>query len=166
MLKKPQNCSISDFFNLTPKYFLPVRTALNWPSSAFYWPSTTKYWPVPPSIKQYRPILTQYPQEPTTSTALYWTSTTKCIYHNFILLLDFCTVYPRSSFLKSALKIEFLLSCCEDGAVLQTRQGSDHIRCPLHSPCGLTLFFTYDYDDGDNDDAYAQMMIRSTHFAA
>ena len=24
MLKKPQNCPISDFFNLTPKYFLPL----------------------------------------------------------------------------------------------------------------------------------------------
>ena len=69
-------------------------------------------------------------------------------------------------FLKSGLKIEFLLSCCEDGAVLQTRQGSDHIRCPLHSPCGLTLCFTHDckHDDNgdDKDDDYANMIIIST----
>ena len=50
MLKKPQNCPISDFFNLTPKYFLPLLSYTD-----LVPPSTD---PVPPSTKQYRPLLT------------------------------------------------------------------------------------------------------------
>ena len=41
MLKKPQNCPISDFFDLTPKYFLPLL-----PFTDLVPPSTD---PVPPS---------------------------------------------------------------------------------------------------------------------
>ena len=52
MLKKPQNCPISDFFDLTPKYFLPLLPYTD------LLPSSTD--PVPPSTNQYRPILTQY----------------------------------------------------------------------------------------------------------
>ena len=62
MLKKPQNCPISDFFNLTPKYFLPLL-----PYNDLVPPSTD---PEPPSTNQYRPILTQHHQVPT-SNALY-----------------------------------------------------------------------------------------------
>ena len=54
MLKKPQNCPISDFFDLTPKYFLPLL-----PYTDLVPPSTD---PVPPSTNQYRSILTQYHQ--------------------------------------------------------------------------------------------------------
>ena len=68
MLKKPQNCPISDFFNLTPKYFLPLL-----PYTDLVPPSTD---PVPPSTNQYRPILTHYHHKPT-STAQYCPSTTK-----------------------------------------------------------------------------------------
>ena len=105
MLKKPQKCPISDFFDLTPKYFLVFLyyTDLVPPSND----------PVPPSTNQYRPILIQYYQvQP--STAPYWPST--IIYQpvplhtdpvppsisqcQLILLLlgitDFCTVYPGS----------------------------------------------------------------------
>ena len=41
MLKQPQNCPISDFFNLTPEYFLPLL-----PYHDLVLPSTD---PVPPS---------------------------------------------------------------------------------------------------------------------
>ena len=61
MLKKPQNCPISDFFDLTTKYFLPLL------------PYTD---PVLPNTKQYRPKLTQY-HHVSTITTLYWSSTTK-----------------------------------------------------------------------------------------
>ena len=61
MLKKPQNCPISDFFDLTPKYFLPQ------PYTDLVPPSTD---PVPPSTNQYRRILTQY-HHGSTITALY-----------------------------------------------------------------------------------------------
>ena len=47
MLKKTQNCPISDFFDLTPKYFLPLM-----PYTDLVPPSTD---PVPPSSNQYRP---------------------------------------------------------------------------------------------------------------
>ena len=67
MLKKPQNCPISDFFNLTPKYFLPLL-----PYTDLVPPSTD---PVPPSTNQYRPILTQY-HHGSTITALYWSIAT------------------------------------------------------------------------------------------
>ena len=52
MLKKPQNCPILDFFDLTRKYFLPLL-----PYTVLVPPSTD---PVPPSTNQYRPKLTQY----------------------------------------------------------------------------------------------------------
>ena len=65
MLKKPQNCPISDFFDLTPKYFLVFLHYTD-----LVPPSTD---PVPPSTNQYRPILTQYHQI-LTSTAFYWAS--------------------------------------------------------------------------------------------
>ena len=52
MLKKPQNCPISDFFDLTPKYFLVF---LNY--TDLVPPSTD---PVPPSTNQYRSLLAQY----------------------------------------------------------------------------------------------------------
>ena len=68
MLKKPQNCPISDFFDLTPKYFLPLL-----PYTDLVPPSTD---PVPPSTNQYRPILTQY-HHVSTITTLCWSSTTK-----------------------------------------------------------------------------------------
>ena len=45
-------CPISDLFNLTPKYFLPLL-----PYTDLVPPSTD---PVQPSTNQYRPILTQY----------------------------------------------------------------------------------------------------------
>ena len=67
MLKKPQNCPISDFFDLTPKYFLPLL-----PYTDLVPPSTD---PVPPSTNQYRPILTQY-HHGSTITALYWSFAT------------------------------------------------------------------------------------------
>ena len=67
MLKKPQNCPISDFFDLTPKYFLPLL-----PYTDLVPPSTD---PVPPSTNQYRPILTQY-HHGSTITALYWSIAT------------------------------------------------------------------------------------------
>ena len=84
--KKPQNCPISDFFNLTPKYFLPYCLILTWnrllltqyhqvPNST--WPSTITYQPVPPytdplppRTNQDRPILTHFHQVPT-NTAPY-----------------------------------------------------------------------------------------------
>ena len=66
MLKKPQNCPISDFFDLTPKYFLVFLHYTD-----LVPPSTD---PVPPSTNQYRPILTQYHQI-SAITALYWPST-------------------------------------------------------------------------------------------
>ena len=50
MLKKPQNCPISDFFNLTPKYFLPLLPYTD--------PVPLSTDPVPPIINHYRPILT------------------------------------------------------------------------------------------------------------
>ena len=52
MLKKPQNCPISDFFDLTPIYFLSLLHYTD--------PVPPSSDPVPPSTKQYRPILTQY----------------------------------------------------------------------------------------------------------
>ena len=84
--KKPQNCPISDFFILTPKYFLPYCLILTWnrllltqyhqvPNST--WPSTITYQPVPPytdplppRTNQDRPILTHFHQVPT-NTAPY-----------------------------------------------------------------------------------------------
>ena len=92
MLKKPQNCPISDFFILTPKYFLPYCLILTWnrllltqyhqvPNST--WPSTITYQPVPPytdplppRTNQDRPILTHFHHVPT-NTAPYWPSITK-----------------------------------------------------------------------------------------
>ena len=68
MLKKTQNCPISDFFDLTPKYFLPLL-----PYTDLVPPSTD---PVPPSTNQYRLQLTQY-HHVSTIIALYWSSTTK-----------------------------------------------------------------------------------------
>ena len=78
MLKKPQNCPISDFFILTPKYFLPFCLILTWnrllltqyhqvpTSTGLYWPITITYQPVPPytdplppRTNQDRPILTR-----------------------------------------------------------------------------------------------------------
>ena len=50
MLEKPQNCPISDFFDLTLKYFLLLLHYTD-----LVPPSTD---PVPPSTNQYRPILT------------------------------------------------------------------------------------------------------------
>ena len=99
MLKKPQNCPISDFFNLTPKYFLPLLPYTDLvppstdpvpPSTNWYWPSTimdqpprlilihchhvptsrAPYWP---STIMYQPA-TQYHQVPT-GTVIYWPST-------------------------------------------------------------------------------------------
>ena len=67
MLKKPENGPISDLFNLTPKYFLPLL-----PYTDLVPPSTD---PVPPSTNQYRPILTQY-HHGSTITALYWSIAT------------------------------------------------------------------------------------------
>ena len=52
MLKKPQNCPISDFFDLYPNTFCPYCLIQTW----------------------YRLLLTQYHQVPT-STAVYWPST-------------------------------------------------------------------------------------------
>ena len=74
MLKKPQNCPISDFFDLTPKYFLPLL-----PYTDLVPPSTD---PVPPSTNQYRPKLTQC-HHVSTITALYWSSTSPILtqYH-------------------------------------------------------------------------------------
>ena len=98
MLKKPQNCSISDFFDLTPKYFLPLL-----PYTDLVPPSTD---PVPPSTNQYRPILTQY-HHVSTITALCCSSTTKyqqvsphtdpvtsCINHYRPLLIQYHQVRP------------------------------------------------------------------------
>ena len=84
MLKKPQNCPISDFFDLTPKYFLvflhytdlvPPSTDPVPPSTNQYCPKPTQYHQVPlncasycPSFtntKQYCPIQTHYHQIPT-----------------------------------------------------------------------------------------------------
>ena len=62
MLKKPRNRPISDFFDLTPKYFLVFLHYTD-----LVPPSTD---PVPPSTNQYRPILTQY-HHGSTITALY-----------------------------------------------------------------------------------------------
>ena len=62
MLKKPQNCPISDFFDLTPKYFLPLL-----PYTDLVPPSTD---PVPPSTNHYGPILTQYHHVSTGNVAL------------------------------------------------------------------------------------------------
>ena len=90
MLKKPQNCPISDFFILTPKYFLPYCLILTWNRLLLYhqvpnstWPSTITYQPVPPytdplppRTNQDRPILTHFHQVPT-NTAPYWPSITK-----------------------------------------------------------------------------------------
>ena len=86
---------ISDFFNLTPKYFLPYCLILTWnrllltqyhqvpTSTGLYWPSTITYQPVPPytdplppRTNQDRPILTHFHQLPT-NTAPYWPSITK-----------------------------------------------------------------------------------------
>ena len=64
--QKPENGPISDLFNLTPKYFLPLL-----PYSDLVPPSTD---PVPPSAN--RPILTNY-HYVSTITALYWSSTNK-----------------------------------------------------------------------------------------
>ena len=50
--QKPENCPISDLFNLTPKYVLALL-----PFTDLVPPSTD---PVPPSTNQYRPKLTQY----------------------------------------------------------------------------------------------------------
>ena len=47
MLKKPQNCSISDFFDLTPKYFLPILPYID---------------PVSPSTNHTSHVLTKYHQ--------------------------------------------------------------------------------------------------------
>ena len=66
--QKPQNCPISDLFNLTTKYFLPLL-----PYTDLVPPSTD---PVPPSTNRCRPILTQY-HHGSTITALYWSSATK-----------------------------------------------------------------------------------------
>ena len=91
--QKPENCPISDFFDLTPKYFLPLL-----PYTDLAPPSTD---PVPTSTNQYRPkltimyeplppstdpvtssanrnrlLLTQY-HHISTSTTPYWPSTTK-----------------------------------------------------------------------------------------
>ena len=68
--QKPENGPISDLFNLTSKYFLPLL-----PYTYLVLPSTN---PVPPSTNQYRPKLTQY-HHISTITAPYWSSTTK--YH-------------------------------------------------------------------------------------
>ena len=68
MLKKPQNCPVSDFFDLTPKYFLPLL-----PYTDLVPPSTD---PVPPSTNQYCPILTQY-HRGSNITDLYWSTATK-----------------------------------------------------------------------------------------
>ena len=110
MLKKPQNCPISDFFDLTPKYFLPL--LLN---TDLVPPPTD---PVPPSTNQYRLLLTHYHQAPT-ATAFYRPSAiiyqpvplhTDPVppsinqYQPILLLLgdyrvtDSCTVYPWSCF--------------------------------------------------------------------
>ena len=66
--QKPENCPISDLFNLTPKYFLPL---LHYTDLV---PPFTD--PVPPSTNQYRPTLTQY-HRVSTITAMCWSSTTK-----------------------------------------------------------------------------------------
>ena len=83
MLKKPQNCPISDFFDLYPNTFCPYCLIQTWyrllltqyhqvpTSTAIYWPCTTKCQAVPahtdlvlPSTSQYRCILTKYHQVP------------------------------------------------------------------------------------------------------
>ena len=66
--QKPENCPISDFFNLTSKYFL-----LLLPYTDLVPLSTD---PVPPSTNQYRPIMTQY-HHVSTIADLCWSSTTK-----------------------------------------------------------------------------------------
>ena len=68
MLKKPQNCPISDFFDLTPIYFLSLLHYTD--------PVPPSSDPVPPITKQCRPILTQY-HHGSTITTLYWSSATK-----------------------------------------------------------------------------------------
>ena len=68
LLKKPQNCLISYFFDLTPIYFLSLLHYTD--------PVPPSSDPVPPNTKQYRPILTQY-HHGSTITALYWSSATK-----------------------------------------------------------------------------------------
>ena len=78
MLKKPQNCPISDFFDLTPKYFLLLLLYTN-----LVPPSTD---PVPSYINQCHSILTQYHQV-STSTNLYC-----CC----LAIAHSCTVYPGS----------------------------------------------------------------------
>ena len=60
--QKPENGPISDLFNLTSKYFLPLL-----PYTDLVLPSTN---PVPPSTNQYRPKLTQY-HHVSTITTLY-----------------------------------------------------------------------------------------------
>ena len=65
---KTSKLPFSDFFDLTPKYFLPLL-----PYTDLVPPSTD---PVPPSTNQYRPKLTQC-HHVSTITALYWSSTTK-----------------------------------------------------------------------------------------
>ena len=60
--QKPENGPISDLFNLTPKYFLPLL-----PYTDLVPPSTD---PVPPSSNQYRPKVTQY-HHVSTITALF-----------------------------------------------------------------------------------------------
>ena len=57
MLKKPQDCPVSDFFDLTPKYFLLLLLYTD-----LVPPSTD---PVPPSTSQYHPRLTWYQPVPT-----------------------------------------------------------------------------------------------------
>ena len=85
MLKKPQNCPISDFFDLTPKYFLVFLhyTDLEPPSTG----------PVSPSTNQYRSILTQYHQ----------LSTCTNLYCCCLGITDSCTVYPGSCYLNNCV---------------------------------------------------------------
>ena len=97
-----QNCPISDYFNMTPKYFLPLLPYL-------YWPSTTKYWtipphsdPVPPSTNYYSPILTHYHQVPQTSAqftppGLVYTFLQLRLCPNYVHSIDFLTILLLSA---------------------------------------------------------------------
>ena len=76
MLKKPQNCPISDFFILTPKYFLPYCLILTWNRLLLtqYHQVPTGTDPVPSLINHHRLILIHFHHVPT-SRAPYWPST-------------------------------------------------------------------------------------------
>ena len=108
MLKKPQNCPISDFFNLTPKYFLPLL-----PYTDLVPPSTD---PVPSYINHYRPTLTQYHHA---SPSINW----ECC----LGITDFCTVYPGSTLWYSSTLLSNCFLHCHSNQVALNVSGRKYI---------------------------------------